>query len=133
MVKNLQANAGDTSEFDPWVRKNPWSRKWYPTPVFLPVKIHVQRNLGFTAHGAAKSQTQLCDQAHGKLVVQSFSHVQLFVTLWTAASQVSLSFTVSWSLLELMFIESVISTNHLVLLHPLLLLPSNSQHQDLFQ
>ena len=85
-------------------------------------------------HVVAKSQTPLCDQAHGRLVVvQSFSHVQLFVTVWTAACQVSLYFTISWSLRELMFIESVISTNHFVLCSHLLLLPSNSKHQDLFQ
>ena len=32
-------------KFDPWVRKTPWSRKWYPTPLFLPGKFHGQRNL----------------------------------------------------------------------------------------
>ena len=53
-----------------------------------------------------------------------FSHSQLFMTLWTAACQASLSFTISWSLLKLMSIESVMPSNHLVLCHPLLLLPS---------
>ena len=43
---------------------------------------------------------------------------------WTAASQNSLSFTLSWSLLQLMFIELAIPSNHLILCHPLLLLPS---------
>ena len=56
--------------------------------------------------------------------VQSFIHVQLFVTSWTAACQASLSFTISWSLLKLMFPESVMPSNHLILCHPLLLLPS---------
>ena len=56
--------------------------------------------------------------------VQSLSHVWLFVTLWTAACQASLSFTSSWSLLKLMSIELVIPSNHLILCHPLLLLPS---------
>ena len=56
--------------------------------------------------------------------VQSLSHVQLFVTPWTATHQVSLSFTTSWSLLKLMSTESVMSSNHLILCHPLLLLPS---------
>ena len=46
------------------------------------------------------------------------------VTLWTAACQGSLSFTVSWSLLKFISIELVILSNHLVLYHPLLLLPS---------
>ena len=54
----------------------------------------------------------------------SFSGVRLFVTPWTAARQASLSFTISWSLLKLMCIELVMPSNHLVLCHPLLLLPS---------
>ena len=56
--------------------------------------------------------------------VQSFSHVQLFVTLWTAARQASLSITSSRSLLKLMSIESVMPSSHLILCRPLLLLPS---------
>ena len=57
-------------------------------------------------------------------VVQLLSHVQLFVISWTAARQVSRSFTISQSLLRLMSIESVMPSNHLILCHPLLLLPS---------
>ena len=56
--------------------------------------------------------------------VQSFSHAQLFATPWTAACQASLSITNSQSLLKLMSIESVIPSNHLILCHPLLFLPS---------
>ena len=56
--------------------------------------------------------------------VQSLSRVQLFVTPWTAARQASLSITNSWSLLKLMFIESVMPSSHLILCRPLLLLPS---------
>ena len=52
------------------------------------------------------------------------SHVQLFATPWTAAHQASLSFTISWSLLKLMSIESVMTSNHLTLCCPLLLPPS---------
>ena len=48
-------------------------------------------------------------------------HVQLFVTLWTAAHQASLSITNSRSLLKLTSIESVMPSNHLILCHPLLL------------
>ena len=55
--------------------------------------------------------------------VQSFSHVRLFVTPWTAARQASLSFTSSRSLLKPMSIESVMPSNHLILCHPLLLPP----------
>ena len=57
-------------------------------------------------------------------VVQSLSCVWLFETTRTAAHQASLSFTIFWSLLKLVSIESVIPSNHLVLCHPLLLLPS---------
>ena len=58
------------------------------------------------------------------VVVQSLSHSQLFATPWTAARQASLSFTISCSLLKPMFIESVMPSNHLILCHSLLLLPS---------
>ena len=54
----------------------------------------------------------------------SVSHVLLFATPWTAMHQASMSITSSWSLLKLMFIESVMPSNHLILCHPLLLLPS---------
>ena len=57
-------------------------------------------------------------------VIQSLSHVHLFATQWTAACQASLSFTISQSLLKLMFIESVMPSNCLIFCHPLLLLPS---------
>ena len=56
--------------------------------------------------------------------VQSLSRVLLFATPWTAALQASLSFTDSRSLLKLMSIESVMPSSHLILCHPLLLLPS---------
>ena len=56
--------------------------------------------------------------------VQSLSRVQLFVTPWTAACQASLSITNSWSLHKLLSIESVMPSKHLILCHPLLLLPS---------
>ena len=57
-----------------------------------------------------------------QVVVQSFSHIRLFATPWTAAHHASPSFTISWSLLKLMFIELVMPSNHLVLCRPLLLL-----------
>ena len=56
--------------------------------------------------------------------VQSLGHVRLFATPWTAACQASLSITNSRSLLKLMSIESVMPSNHLILRHPLPLLPS---------
>ena len=56
--------------------------------------------------------------------VQSLSRVRLFATPWTAGRQASLSITNSRSLLKLMFIESVMPSNHLILCHPLNLSPS---------
>ena len=72
---------------------------------------------------------QFCEWWHAvakkvEVVVQLLSRVQLFATPWTAARQASLSFTDSWSLLKLVSIESVMLSIHLVLCHPLLLLPS---------
>ena len=55
--------------------------------------------------------------------VQLLSHVQLFATPWNAARQASLSITNSQSLLKLMSMELVMPSNHLILCHPLLLLP----------
>ena len=63
-------------------------------------------------------------QSHQFSPVQSLSCVQLFAMPWPAERQASLSITNSWSLLKLMFIESVMPSNHLILCHPLLLLPS---------
>ena len=56
--------------------------------------------------------------------VQPLSHVQLFVILWSAALQASLSITNSWSLIKLLSVELVMSPNHLILCNLLLLLPS---------
>ena len=88
-------------------------------------------------HGMAHSFTELCKplcqdacSLEGKLwqtwfsSVQSLNYVWLFVTPWTAAHQASLSITNSRSLLKLMSIESLMPSNHLILCHPLLLLPS---------
>ena len=57
--------------------------------------------------------------------VQSLSHVWLFATSWTTAHQVSLSFTITWSLLKFMTIESVMPSNHLILCYSLLSCPKS--------
>ena len=59
-------------------------------------------------------------------VVQSPSHLWLFATTWTAAHEASLSLTISWSLPKFMsvFMASLMPPSHLILWHPLLLLPS---------
>ena len=56
---------------------------------------------------------------HILVAVQSVSRVRLCATPRTAAFQASLSFTFSWGLLELMFIESVMPSNHLIMDHPI--------------
>ena len=61
---------------------------------------------------------------HHKLIVQSLGCVWFFATSWAAAHQASLSFTISQSSIKLMSTESMMSSNHLILYHPLLLLPS---------
>ena len=91
-----------------------------------------------TVHGIAQSRTRLSNfislsstlQFHLRSSgiqfssVQLLSRVQLFVIPWTAAQQASLSITNSQSLLKLMSVELVMPSNHLILCHPLLLLPS---------
>ena len=71
-----------------------------------------------------KILNKVMQKGHQFSLVQSLSRVQLFVTPWTAACQASLSITNSWSLPKLMSIELVLPSNHLILCHPLLLLPS---------
>ena len=62
-------------------------------------------------------------QLYFVVVLQSLSHVWLFVTPWTAAHQASLSSIIFWTLLKFMSLESVMPSNHLVLSRPFLLLP----------
>ena len=77
-----------------------------------------------TYPGDAKKWLRILLNVSYSLVVQQLSHVRLFATPWSAAHQASLSFTISWGLLKLMFIESVMPSNHLILCHPFLFLPS---------
>ena len=76
--------------------------------------------------GAERRKANPWEGTYSKLVssVQSLSHVQLFVTPWTTASQASLSINNSQSLPKLLSIELVMPSNHLILCLPLLLLPS---------
>ena len=71
-----------------------------------------------------KGKVRLSECCYRFSSVQSLSRVQLFATPWTAVRQASLSITNSWSLPKLTSIESVMPSNHLILCHPLLLLPS---------
>ena len=88
--------------------------------------LHAQRDthpVGFVSLENLNSTICAC-RCVVVAVVQSLSHAQLFATPWAAKHQASLSFTISWSLLKLMSIESTLPSNHLILCHPLLLLPS---------
>ena len=79
---------------------------------------------GRNKNEASVSQRTLritCSHQTLRVVVQLLSCVWLFVTPWTTARQVSLSFIISWSFLKLRSIESVMPSNHLVLYRPLLL------------
>ena len=78
----------------------------------------------FLSYNTNQSQPYIYIYISIHIVVQSLSCVQFFVTPWTAACQASLSYISSQSLLKLMSIESVMPSNHLILCHPLLLLPS---------
>ena len=82
-----------------------------------------------------KGHTQCSDCGGFKMIssVQSLSCVQLFVTLWTAARQASLSITNTWSLLKLTSIELVMPSNHLILSSPSPPTLNLSQHQGLFK
>ena len=80
---------------------------WNWKPEFHPVGLRLPRLLQFSS-------------------VQSFSRVlRLFVTPWTEARQASLFFTISWSLLKLMSIESMMPFNHLILCLPLFSCPKS--------
>ena len=78
-----------------------------------------------TVYGVAKNQTQLKLLSMHTYIssVQSLSRVRLFATPWITARQASLSITNSWSLFNLMSIESVMPSSYLILCRPLLLLP----------
>ena len=84
--------------------------------------MRIQKRLGTT------SARSTVDEQLGQILLSvQFSHsrhVQLFATAWTAARQASLSITNSQSLLKLMSIELVMPSNHLILCHPLLFIPS---------
>ena len=121
-----------------------WRRKWQPTPVFLPGESQGRGAWWAAVYGVAQSQTRLkwLSSSSGRIIqsgfssvqsVQSLSHVRLFATPWIAACQASLSITNSQSSPRLTSIESVMPSSHLILCHPLLLLPPIPPRISLFQ
>ena len=77
---------GKESGFDPWVGKIPWRKKWLLTPLFLPGEFHRQRSLvGYSSWGCKECHmyTYLIVYILSEVVLNHFSYVWLFVTLWT--------------------------------------------------
>ena len=107
----------------PCPHPHPPALNWESVSTFKPV-IPISMKLFLlvplvSSHPHLSPSSPACDGC-----VQSLSRVQFFVARWTAASQASLSFTISWSLLKFMSIVSVRPSNHLILCCPLLFLPS---------
>ena len=98
---------------------------WFFFPIFPFCYLHQHKNLCFCIIALQEryiiSHSTYTDKTCCCLVAKS---CPLVVTPWTVACQVSLSFILPWSLFKLMSIESVMPSNHLVLCHPLLFLPS---------
>ena len=77
--------------FNPWVRKIPWSRKWYPTSLFLPRKFHGQRGLaGYSLQGhkeSDKTKHNSFSQCSVRYSVRIVPHVDVFLMhLWKVSS-----------------------------------------------
>ena len=106
-----------------------WHKVWYWVDVSLnpDLALNCLNSLGVFSYTLKDDVLHSCDIGQCSWQyssVQSLSRVWLFATPWTAACQASLPITNSQSLLKPMSIESVIPSNHLILCHPLLLLPS---------
>ena len=97
-----------------------WQNACYSITRLYNLTAERERNKHFSLHGKEESSSS----SWLFIIVQWLSCVWLFMILWTAAYQASSSFIISWSLLKLMSIESVRSSNQLILCHSLLLLPS---------
>ena len=123
-----QLHAMRETWFDPWVMKIHWRRKWQPTPVFLPGESHGQRSLvGYSPWSRKESDTTERLHFHFCYIVlgkKTFSPT-LKSCLTLGDPMASLTITNSRSLLKLISIDLVVTSNHLILCHPLLLMPSN--------
>ena len=108
---------------------HPQSKQWLIEPSSRGI-TGLLHHISFSISGLPSLTNRLFDDIGLTQIIQNFSSVQslsrvrFFVTPWTAARQTSLSITNSWSLPKLMSIELVMASNHLILCHPLLFLPS---------
>ena len=131
-------------------REDSWRKEWQLTPVFLPGEFHGQSTKVGSVHGVTKSWTRLNNyhfhfhfiyiyyiyiyiyiHTHTHTYIHTYISVQFSRSVvsdsaapWTAARQAPLSITNCWSPSKPMSIESVMPSNHLILCHPLLFLPS---------
>ena len=96
-------------------------KRWRPTRDFLNYAT-LQLKSSFYASFSIPLHLFWCKSI--TVVLLRIKSCPIFVTPWTAAHQASPSFTISWSLLQLMSIELMKPANHLILCCPLLLLPS---------
>ena len=108
-----------------WGLESHLQQEWVDMASWSPLLYSVHRTYGQRLHLTCFHIPCTCwrSQYITVVVVQSPSCVSLFATLWTVARQASLSLAISQSLPRFLFIESVIGW-HLILCHPLLLLPS---------
>ena len=128
--ETIQTLFGSPIVLKKWLTHSPPSclQRWFipglcKTPItLLPISKHIDR--WFCGFRCPLSPYIWAFCFNWRQIVQLLSHVQLFAAPWLATHQASLSFTISWSLLKLMSIESVMPSNHLILCRPLLLLPS---------
>ena len=122
-----------------WLRQNMMSESSYTFPLLKSLKKI--RGRKYCTEERLKNGKEHPCKGHGEMfflennvvVVQPLSCVQLFVTQWIVACQASLSSTVSWSLLKVTSIESMMLSNPFIFCHPLLLLPLIFPSISLFQ
>ena len=118
-------------DIQPWHTPFPiWNQSVVPCPVLLLLDLHTDfsrgRSGGLVCPSLEEFSTVCCDPHSQRLCSVQFSRpvVSESVTPWTAARQASLSITNSRSLPKAMSTESMMPPNHLILCHPLFLLPS---------
>ena len=113
---------------------SPRSKQYIPMTKNLNLGVRSRLKLQIWSHPTYMRCPDEVPTNGGTVVAQSLSCMWLFATLWTAAHQASLSFTIFQNLLKLMTIDSTMPSSHLILRHPPSFLALNlSQHHGLFK